>query len=190
MSATLGDHRRRNEAEFLVWGFGRWQVPLSVDGVHIYLPADNRLDYDRFLIGSLSGIQVQKRYAPVLDGPDVSGEAVNLVTRKPGEPFEMEPRGALDGRSGLGDWSAFARAGTRAPLDYLQASLSHLDRDSWSVRGGYTPPPDSFEDGGDSVGSESLGWSVNVNNTLRMEQARGRDLRFGCGRDDRHGRPP
>jgi hypothetical protein len=30
-------------------GFGRQQVPLMVDGVRIYLPADNRLDFGRFL---------------------------------------------------------------------------------------------------------------------------------------------
>lgn len=34
----------RNERMIYVRGFDRWQVPLSIDGVRVYLPEDNRLD--------------------------------------------------------------------------------------------------------------------------------------------------
>ena len=39
----------RNERLIFVRGFDRFQVPLSIDGIRVYLPADNRLDYGRFL---------------------------------------------------------------------------------------------------------------------------------------------
>src|SRR5262245_31439309 len=47
--ATFDANGRRNESDIFVRGFGRQQVPLMVDGVRIYLPADNRLDFARFL---------------------------------------------------------------------------------------------------------------------------------------------
>lgn len=54
-----------------------------MDGVRIYLPADNRLDFGRFLTSDIAVVQVQKGYASVLDGPGGLGGAINLVTRVP-----------------------------------------------------------------------------------------------------------
>jgi TonB-dependent Receptor Plug Domain len=45
--STFDANGRRNESDIFVRGFGRWQVPLMVDGVRIYLLADNRLPLDR-----------------------------------------------------------------------------------------------------------------------------------------------
>ena len=42
-----------------------------MDGVRIYLPYDNRLDFNRFLTPDLSEIQVEKGYVSVLNGPGV-----------------------------------------------------------------------------------------------------------------------
>ena len=80
----------RNERLLFVRGFDRFQVPLSIDGIRVYLPADNRLDYGRFLTPDIAEIQVAKGYASVLDGPGGMGGAVNLVTRKPVKALEIE----------------------------------------------------------------------------------------------------
>ena len=88
-------HGRRNERGIYVRGFGRWQVPLSIDGIRIYLPADNRLDFSRFLTQDLAEVDVQKGYVSVLDGPGGMGGAINLVTRKPTETFESEVQARL-----------------------------------------------------------------------------------------------
>jgi len=72
VSATMDSNGRRNERDVFVRGFGRWQVPLTVDGVRIYLPADNRLDFNRFPTSDLSEIQVEKGYASVLTDPAAS----------------------------------------------------------------------------------------------------------------------
>ncbi len=61
-------------------GFDRFRVPLYMDGVRIYLPADNRLDFNRFLTADLSEVQVQKGYVSVLNGPGGLGGAINLVS--------------------------------------------------------------------------------------------------------------
>jgi len=47
---------RRNERLLYVRGFDRFQVPLSIDSIRVYLPADNRLDFGRFLTPDLSEI--------------------------------------------------------------------------------------------------------------------------------------
>ena len=83
VTSTLDGTGRRNERGIFVRGFGRWQVPLSIDGIRIYLPADNRLDFNRFLTQDLAEIEVQKGYVSVLDGPGGMGGAINLITRKP-----------------------------------------------------------------------------------------------------------
>ncbi|HEY8212545.1 MAG TPA: Plug domain-containing protein, partial [Methylocystis sp.] len=52
----------RNEQNIYVRGFDRWQVPLTIDGVRVYLPADNRLDFARFLTADIAEIQIAKGY--------------------------------------------------------------------------------------------------------------------------------
>lgn len=160
--STLDAGGRRNETDIFVRGFGRWEVPLMIDGVRVYLPADNRLDFSRFLTGNLSAIQIQKGYASVLDGPGAMGGAINLVTRKPVKALELEASGSLGGRSDVQDWSGYARVGARTERFYVQGSGSYLDRDAWSLSDGYVPTANSLEDGGERLGSASRDWGINA----------------------------
>src|SRR5262249_21375557 len=115
VSSTLDTNGRRNESDIFVRGFGRWQVPLMVDGVRIYLPADNRLDFARFLTADVAAIQVQKGYASVLDGPGAMGGAINLVTGRPTKALEMEGGVSGGGRTGFDGSNGYFMAGTRQP---------------------------------------------------------------------------
>jgi len=162
VTATLDSNGRRNEHDILVRGYGRWQVPLSVDGIRIYLPADNRLDFARFLTQDLAEIQVQKGYASVLDGPGGLGGAINLVTRKPTRAFESEfQSGASFGGDGDYDaWSGSASLGTRQDRFYLQASGSYLDRDQWQLSSHFRPT--AIEDGGARNASDNRDWRINA----------------------------
>ena len=156
VTSTLDSTARRNERNIYVRGFGRWQVPLSIDGVRIYLPADNRLDFNRFLTQDLAEVDVQKGYVSVLDGPGGMGGAINLVTRKPAEAFEAELRTG----AGEGSWDAYAMAGTRQDKFYVQGSLSYLDRDYWQMSDDFVPT--SMEDGGRRNGSDNSDSRFNV----------------------------
>lgn len=80
----------RNEQLLFVRGFDRFQVPLTIDGIRVYLPADNRLDFARFLTADLSQVQVAKGYVSVLNGPGALGGTINLVTRRPEQEFEAD----------------------------------------------------------------------------------------------------
>ena len=153
---------RRNESDIFVRGFGRLQVPLSVDGVRIYLPADNRLDFGRFLTADIAAIQIQKGYASVLDGPGAMGGAINIVTTRPTEKFQADAGVSLGGRDSMEGWNAYLLAGSRGERYYVQGSVTGFERDSWSLSGDYQPVPNSLQPAGERVGSDSKDWRVNL----------------------------
>lgn len=138
----------RNERSVYVRGFGRWHVPLSIDGIRIYLPADNRLDFGRFLTPDLAEIQVQKSYVSVLNGPGGMGGAINLVTKTPTEAFEGEIRLGVEAGNG-GDISGrngYLSLGTRQDKWYAQASLMKRESDGFWLSRDFVPVPN--ENGG------------------------------------------
>ena len=159
--STFDANGRRNESDIFVRGFGRWQVPLMVDGVRIYLPADNRLDFGRFLTADIAAIQIQKGYASVLDGPGAMGGAINLVTMKPTKRFEAEGGLSAGGRE-IEGWNAYAVVGSRQPRYYVQSSVALSERDSWSLSSDYQPTANSLQPTGKRVGSETQDWRVNA----------------------------
>ena len=152
---------RRNEADIFVRGFGRQQVPMMIDGVRIYLPADNRLDFGRFLTADVAAIQIQKGYASVLDGPGAMGGAINLVTLKPSKAFEAEGGISAGGR-GVEGWNAYAILGTKQPRYYVQSSVALSDRDSWSLSGNYAPRANSLQRSGTRLSSDTRDWRANL----------------------------
>lgn len=159
-SANTGGSR--NERLIYVRGFNRFQAPLSIDGVRVFLPADNRLDYGRFLTPDIASIQVAKGYVSVLNGPDGMGGAVNLVTRTPTKALEAEGRITTDlDREGKGQgYSLFGLLGTRRDAWYVQGSYARNQVD-------HTTLPDSFsptatEDGGRRDLSRAEDWRLNL----------------------------
>ncbi|MDR1647913.1 MAG: TonB-dependent receptor [Zoogloeaceae bacterium] len=152
----------RNEAEISVRGFGRWQVPLLLDGIRLYLPADNRIDFDRFLTPDLSEIQISKGYVSVLNGPDGMGGAINLVTKKPVKELEGELRVSLatdlDGR--YNGNTSYANVGSRKEKWYLQVSLEERTTDRWRLSRDFSPT--AAENGGDREHIDKADWRGNL----------------------------
>jgi iron complex outermembrane receptor protein len=154
----------RNERLVFVRGFDRFQVPLSIDGIRVYLPADNRLDYGRFLTTDIAEIQVAKGYASVLDGPGGMGGAINLVTRKPSKALDVEVRGSLnlDNDADYSGYSTSAMVGTRHDKWYAQASYARSFTDHWDLPNDFTPRVPALEDGGARDFSRTEDWRVNA----------------------------
>lgn len=138
-SALTGN--QRNETDVYIHGFDRWQIPLSIDGVPIYLPADDRLDFTRFLTDDISEVQVAKGYVSVLDGPGGMGGAINLVTRTPVKPLEGEIRTQVDfGDNGeFNGFETYARAGARWDHYYVQASGTFRNVNGFELSDGFNP---------------------------------------------------
>ncbi|MET0241502.1 MAG: TonB-dependent receptor [Sphingobium sp.] len=152
----------RNERLIFVRGFDRFQVPLSIDGIRVYLPADNRLDFGRFLTADVAEVQVAKGYASVLDGPGAMGGAINLVNRKPTKAIEAEAGGTLnlDRDANYAGYNVFALLGTRQDKWYAQGSFARNFRDHWDLAGGFTPTVN--EDGSPRNFSRTEDWRVNA----------------------------
>ena len=152
----------RNEALISVRGFDRWQVPLLMDGIRLYLPADNRIDFDRFLTPDLSEIQISKGYVSVLNGPDGMGGAINLVTRKPVKPFEGEVRASMalgnDGR--YNGNTVYTNLGGRSDVAYYQVSVEQRDMEHWQLSRDFKPTV--AEDGGNRDHTSKKDWRVNL----------------------------
>jgi iron complex outermembrane receptor protein len=141
----------RNEQLIFVHGFDRFQTPISIDGIRVYLPADNRLDFGRFLTADLSQIQVAKGYVPVLNGPGALGGAINLVTRKPTGAFDIDARSGmtLGNSASLDGEDASLSLGTDQGSYYLQGSVTWSARQRFELPDGYTPTatqPAGFRD--------------------------------------------
>ncbi len=131
----------RNERLIYVRGFDRIQVPRSIDGIRVYLPADNRLDFGRFLTPDLAQVQVQKGYVSVLNGPGAMGGAINLVTLKPTKPFEGEARVGVEAgnRGDITAKSSFLSFGTKQDQFYAQASYLWRDSDGYYLSKDFKP---------------------------------------------------
>ncbi|HMN37726.1 MAG TPA: TonB-dependent receptor [Hyphomicrobium sp.] len=152
----------RNEQLIFVRGFDRWQVPLSIDGIRIYRPADNRIDFSSFLTPDVSELQIAKGYTSVLNGPGGMGGAINLVTKKPQKAVDGEVQGGLafgtDGQ--FEGYKTYASLGARQSGYYAQASGIWLDNDSWYLSDDFAPTP--VEDGGRRDHSYKENWQVNL----------------------------
>lgn len=163
-AASLGGAggARRNERVIYIRGFDRYQTTLSIDGVRVFLPADNRIDFGRFLTADLASIQVAKGYVSVLDGPGGLGGAVNLVTRRPTQVFEWDvvASAGFDGDAGNNGRMVSGRIGTRQDRFYAQLSGAWNQYDHWSLSDDFTPT--AIEDGGERInsGSEDYRYSL------------------------------
>lgn len=163
-AASLGGAggARRNERVIYIRGFDRYQTTLSIDGVRVFLPADNRIDFGRFLTADLASIQVAKGYVSVLDGPGGLGGAINLVTRRPTEVFEWDAvaSASFDGDASNNGRMVSGRIGTRQDRFYAQLSGAWNQYDHWSLSDDFTPT--AIEDGGERInsGSEDYRYSL------------------------------
>ncbi len=173
---SINSSGSRNEGDIFVRGFNRFQVPLYMDGVRVYLPADNRIDMNRFMTPDLAEIQVAKGYVSVLNGPGGEGGAINLVSRKPTKEYELETRvgSVFDGDLGsMGQWNAYGYVGTRQKGYYAQISGTIVDQDhfdmsnnftpsSYTSPAAYNPNPFPYEDGGNRDNSDFKDWRINT----------------------------
>jgi iron complex outermembrane receptor protein len=152
----------RNEGVIYIRGFDRFETTLSIDGVRVYLPADNRLDFNRFLTEDLSEIQVAKGYVSVINGPGGMGGAINLVTRKPTGPLNAELwiGGGADNAGVATGYNVSGLIGARADNYYLQVSGSRDDDTHYRLSDSYTPT--SVQPAGDRGHSYDNDWRINV----------------------------
>jgi iron complex outermembrane recepter protein len=128
----------RNERGVFVRGFDARQVPLFIDGIPIYVPYDGYVDMDRFLTDDIAEIQVSKGFTTVTSGPNALGGAINVVSRQPSGPLDLD---LGTGYAAGGQVSGFANAGTRWKRFWLQGGFAWLSSDFVPLSGEFRPVP-------------------------------------------------
>lgn len=170
---NLGQRRERLIA---VRGFSSRQVPLFIDGIPVYVPYDGNVDLARFGVDYVSEIVVSKGLASLLYGPNILGGAVNVISRKPTEAFQMsaklateaddkldsiERRGVLSLGAASGNWygyisGSYAKSdGYRLPDDFVPVAAEN---------GGMRENAESS----DSVISAKVGYTPNDANEFAL----------------------
>lgn len=155
----------RNERGVFIRGFDVRQVPLYVDGIPVYVPYDGYVDMDRFLTYDVGEMQVSKGFSSPLYGPNALGGAINLVTKAPTKPLQ------LDLGTGFGSGSqvnGFANAGVKVGKYWGQAGFAWLSRDTFPLSGNFRPV--TLQPQGDRMnayqtdykGRIRLGWTPNA----------------------------
>jgi len=119
----------RGESAVYVRGFDLRQTPLLLDGIPIYVPYDGYVDLGRFTTFDLAEVNVSKGYTSLLYGPNAMGGAINLISRKPVKPFEVN--GATGWLSG--GYRSDIHLGSSLGKWYVQAGVSRLLRDSFPL---------------------------------------------------------
>jgi iron complex outermembrane receptor protein len=167
---TRGNVGARNEGMIYVRGFDMRQVPLYLDGIPLYVPYDGYIDPNRFTTFDLSQITISKGYTSVLFGPNTLGGAINMVSRKPEQPFEGNVRGGIaTGNDRIASKYASLNIGSNQGNWYVQTALSTLDSRFWPLSGSFAKT--KYEDSGardnsatrDIKGSVKVGYTPNSN---------------------------
>ncbi len=154
----------RNERGVYIRGFDVRQVPLYIDGIPVYGPYDGYVDMDRFLTYDVSEMQVSKGFTSPLYGPNALGGAINLITKAPVKPLNLDLGG---GYGSGGQAHGFANAGTRWKNYWAQGGFAWLSSDGFPLADGFRPVP--LQPAGDRAnayqtdykGRLRLGWTFN-----------------------------
>lgn len=131
---SLANVGPRNESVVYVRGFDLRQIPVFIDGVPVYVPYDGYVDMGRFTTFDLSQINVSKGFSSIAYGPNTMGGAINLVSRRPFNKFEIN--GRLGAFSGEGfRWNL--NAGSNLGKLYFQLGVSQLKQDNFPMSGDF-----------------------------------------------------
>lgn len=147
---TLARVGGRNEAMAYVRGYDTRQVPLFIDGIPVYVPYDGNVDMGRLDTFGMSGLSIAKGFSPVVYGPNTLGGAINVVSRRPSQPEELETRAGVFSGEGL---EGAVRGGLLRKNGYAQAGVSWRERDHFRVSDDFRAV--ETEDGGRRENSDS-----------------------------------
>ncbi len=125
-SMVLNHTGSRNESAVYLRGFDIRSVPIYADGIPIYVPYDGYVDLARFTTADLSKIEISKGYSSILYGPNALGGTINLISKKPQFPFELNAKTGLMSGNGFNNYVSI---GSKLNKFYFQGIFSQFDRE-------------------------------------------------------------
>lgn len=164
---TLQVGGRRAESRANIRGFDSRQITLNLDGIPIYIPYDGNIDLSRFLNGDLSRIEVSKSLGSLLEGPNNMGGSINLVTRRPSQPLEVNADVGLEaGNDGVFKNAQNLQIGSRLnERFYVNAGVSRVNSSDFPLSESFEPTSNNgtiYQDEGNRLQSGSESTTANV----------------------------
>ena len=154
---TLSHTGARNEETVFVRGFDIKHVPIFIDGIPVYVMYDGYPDLGRFSTFDLSQVALSKGFASVLYGPNTMGGAINMVSRRPVQAWEMTVgMGAASGDT----FKGFANMGSNQGNWYIQGGGAYVDQDYSPLSSDYKET--TYENGDRRENSYHTDWKVNI----------------------------
>lgn len=151
----LGRVGARGEEVAFVRGFDLRQMPLFIDGLPVYVPYDGYVDLGRFLSSDIARIDISRGFGSLLYGANTLGGAINLISRRPSQPLELDSGGQL-GLNRAGDEvnrEAYANLGLHRDYGYAQLGVAYRQQDRFELPADFTAT--TAEDGGARNNSDS-----------------------------------
>lgn len=143
----------RAETMITLRGFDLRQVPVFIDGIPVYVPYDGYADLGRFSVPENAELEVARGVSPVLAGPNALGGLINVVTRRPQEPWEGGAHAGAFTGNGI---EAGLNGGGRFEKGYWQFDLSWREQDAFRLSDDFDAV--ATEDGGRRENSWSKDW--------------------------------
>jgi iron complex outermembrane receptor protein len=139
VSLQFGGQRAETRAS--IRGFDSRQITLNLDGIPIYIPYDGNIDLSRFRTSDLSKIEVTKSLGSLLEGPNNMGGSINLVTKRPSKPLEVNANfGVETGKDGLFKNAQDIQVGSRLSNKYyVTGGVSRLEGSDFPLSDSYSP---------------------------------------------------
>jgi iron complex outermembrane recepter protein len=151
----------RNEAMLYLRGFDLRQVPIYADGVPIYVPYDGYIDLSRFTTYDLSKITVSKGFTSILYGSNTLGGAINLISRKPVDKFEIGGESGIKlSNQGINGYHSALSIGSKFDKFYFLGNISLLKKNFMSLSDDFVKR--KGENGGRRNHSESKDFKTNL----------------------------
>ena len=159
---SISEVGARNETDVWIRGFDRWRVPLYQDGIPIFLPVDDRIDFGRFTTVDLAEIQVSKGFASVIDGPGAMGGSINLVSRVASRPLEGEARAGMsvDSSGRYGGFTSDLFIGSRQSDWFVQGAGSFTKQEHFRLSDDFAPG--TLQGSGDRIQSQHQDYKINL----------------------------
>jgi iron complex outermembrane receptor protein len=186
---SISEVGARNETDVWIRGFDRWRVPLYQDGIPIYLPVDDRIDFGRFTTVDLAEVQVSKGFASVIDGPGAMGGSINLVSRVVSKPLEGEARAGttLDSNGTNSGVTSDLFLGSRQSDWFLQGAGSFTKQEHFRLSDDFTAG--TLQGPGERIQSQHQDYKINLKAGYLPASGDEYSVNF-VDQDGRKGNPP
>lgn len=129
---TISNSGDRNEGKIFLRGFDQRQIPVFMDGIPVYVPYDGLIDLNRLQTAPISRIQLSKGMSSLLLGGNTMGGAINIISSRPIERFELNADvNTL--------WNVGLNVGSRLEKFYFQLGGNMLLRNDFRLPSSFKP---------------------------------------------------